>query len=355
MPTLPPYRFCARRALAIIAIIIAGQSIVGASTLADYRERVDRARANVETLFQELDDTDPGRAVEILSEIRTSLPPGEKVEWKGSNVQTDNNWLTILVNTFAATDDDLDRRAILNEISERLTSISESVKQLEAAVSASPTKDEAKQQLADILRREEYQKPAENEKSLLQTWIDELINWLARAFPRPSISSGPSSDLGSLQFGIQILIYALVIGLMGFLIYKIAPYIRRSISSRVRNDTRHRVILGEKIENSESSSDLFTEAERLARDGNLRAAIRKGYIALLCDLSDRKLIRLARHKTNRDYLRDVRKNEAVFEAVNSLTRTFERNWYGSRSVDQQDWDEFRGRYLETILNAERAQ
>ena len=86
--------------------------------------------------------------------------------------------------------------------------------------------------------------------------------------------------------------------------------------------------------------DLFAEAERLAREGNLRGAIRKGYIALLCELADRRVIGLAQHKTNRDYLRDVRKRHALYQNMSGLTDNFERHWYGFEKADEKDWEEF---------------
>ena len=48
------------------------------------------------------------------------------------------------------------------------------------------------------------------------------------------------------------------------------------------------MILGEHVSADESAHDLLAEAERLAGEGRLREAIRKGYIAVLCDLADRK-------------------------------------------------------------------
>ena len=95
-------------------------------------------------------------------------------------------------------------------------------------------------------------------------------------------------------------------------------------------------------------TDSREEAERLAREGNLRQAIRKGYIALLCELSDRKLIGLAQHKTNRDYLRDVRRRHALYQNMSGLTDNFERHWYGFEKADEKDWEEFRRRCGDTI-------
>jgi len=86
----------------------------------------------------------------------------------------------------------------------------------------------------------------------------------------------------------------------------------------------------------------------LARVGDLRGAIRKGYVALLCELNDRKVIGLARHKTNRDYLRDMRKRSDILPNVQDLTSNFERSWYGLREAEASDWEDFRMRYRETV-------
>ena len=98
----------------------------------------------------------------------------------------------------------------------------------------------------------------------------------------------------------------------------------------------------------ETSKNLFAEAEKLAGEGDLKAAIRKGYISLLFELSERKLIGLAKHKTNRDYLRDVRKRRELFREMNGLTLNYERHWYGFESADEKDWEEFKNGYRNTI-------
>ena len=89
-------------------------------------------------------------------------------------------------------------------------------------------------------------------------------------------------------------------------------------------------------------------AQRQSGGGNLRAAIRKGYIAFLCELSDRRLIGLAQHKTNRDYLRDVRKKDALYQNMNGLTTSFERHWYGLETADEGDWQKFKENYQKAI-------
>ena len=136
--------------------------------------------------------------------------------------------------------------------------------------------------------------------------------------------------------------------MLGFVLYKLLPLFAPRFRRIVREGREERVILGEKIGEDQSADDLFGEAERLAREGDVRGAIRKGYVALLCELSDRKLIGLARHKTNRDYLRDVRSRREIYERMNGLTGKFERHWYGGQTARPDDWEEFRQNCGETL-------
>jgi len=322
-----------------------------AASFADYNERISKARSDVESLLLYLDENDADFERETIAAIARDIPPTEKVDFAGSTVETNNEWLVTRLKDLSAEKDRKGRGQILTEILERLAAISESVVALEAAIESPPTKDADKQKLAEILRREEYQKPQATEPGLLQTWINKVLEWLARAFPRPSVDPGVSEGLGSLSFVLQVFIYAIVIGLLAFLLYKFAPFVFERIGWANRTRKGDRVILGERISGNESAASLFGEAEALARAGDLRGAIRKGYIALLCDLSDRKMLRLGRHKTNRDYLRDVRKHSTLFENMNGLTLTFERNWYGLKTTEPADWDEFRRRYEHTLAAA----
>ena len=328
-------------------IALLAQAAVAGST-SDYRQRVDATRRYVEEVSDRFDDGDTAFERDAIRKIITNVPATERIEWSSGGIDTDNRWLATDLDALSKERNTLKGQAILSGIGERLLALSESIGELEKAVAASRTKDEDKQKLAEILKREEYQKPEVKEESLFQRWLRQFFDWLDRVFPRPQILPAASSGLGSFQTGLQILVYALVIGLVGFLIYRFAPFFAGRFGSRPKKEKRERVILGERIGSDESAADLFSEAEALAREGNLRGAIRKGYIALLCELSDRRVIGLARHKTNRDYLRDVSKNQPLFENMTGLTGSFERNWYGLGQAEMRDWEDFRDRYRRTI-------
>lgn len=132
------------------------------------------------------------------------------------------------------------------------------------------------------------------------------------------------------------------------MLYRFAPVLFENFRAREKREKKSRVVLGETIAAEETSENLFGEAEKLALAGDLRAAIRKGYVALLVELSDRKIIGLSRHKTNRDYLRDVRARDTIYQNMRGLTASFERHWYGLDATNKSDWEEFKKIYSETL-------
>jgi uncharacterized membrane protein len=345
--------FSSVAAAGLLFLFYLGNAYVFAASPADYKQRIESARFGVEQMLQELDSKGSRDQEKIVSQIRSEVPVSEKVEWPGGSIETQNGWLAAKLKDLTDTNDEKARREILVEVSERLLAISESAGDLDKTVIGERTKDQDKQKLAEILNRQEYQKPEAKEESLFQKWWREFTEWLVKMFPRPNIEPGKPSGFESLQFGLQVLIFVIVAALIVFLFYRFLPFFTGRSRKRDNGTKNDRVILGERILADESAAGLFSEAEQLAREGNLRSAIRKGYIAALCDLSDRKIVRLARHKTNRDYLRDVRKNETLFENMRGLTSNFENNWYGLRTAEQADWEDFRERYLRTIADVRR--
>ncbi len=78
-----------------------------------------------------------------------------------------------------------ERRQILAEIYERLDSVEQKIIELENATASQRTKDEEKQKLAEILKREEYAQPQEQEESVIQNAYRRFIEWLKSVFPKP--------------------------------------------------------------------------------------------------------------------------------------------------------------------------
>ncbi len=325
-----------------------------AATLKQYRENISYAKdLTIEMLYPDAEDVSAAEYLkferENAAEIRKALPKTEKVEWRENAIETDNQWLNDKLDVLENEAENSSRREqILTEIYERLDAIELKLEELENPSAESRSKDENKQKLAEILRREEFQKPEAKTESLFQKIVRKIKQWFAEFFPRINLPEGSASGFQSFSFILQMLLYAVILGAIGFLIYRFAPLFANRFYQKEKKEKEDRIILGERLSADETAQNLFNQAEQLAREGDLRGAIRKGYIALLCELNDRKIIGLARHKTNRDYLRDVSRRRELHENMHNLTSNFERHWYGFESAEPTDWEEFRQNYQKVV-------
>ncbi len=94
---------------------------------------------------------------------------------------------------------------------------------------------------------------------------------------------------------------------------------------------------------------------KMARDllerGELRLSLRASYLAGLAHLGQREMILLARHKSNRDYDRELRRrargNADLIASFDRSLLTFERSWYGEHEVTRETLGAF-AQYLERI-------
>jgi hypothetical protein len=336
----------------VLLVLFFGVPVI-ASTVADYKSRVSRAREGLQTMASIVESEATGRDYEDYlnrteAEIRKSIPTSERIDLGPNTIETSNGWLHASLDQFHTAKSAPERAAILRTAAARVSGIEENINTLEGASASTRSKDEDKRKLAEILSREEYQKVVEGDKSAFQRFMEWLAEWLSDIFPRSNMPSVDPNGLQPISVILQFIVYALVIGGIGFLIYKFAPAVVERFRRREREASESRVILGEEIDDLTTASDLFAQAEQLARQGDLRAAIRKGYIALLCDLADRKVIGLARNKTNRDYLRDVRQRSSLFDRMKRATGSFERYWYGLKPPSESDWDEFTEHYRAAV-------
>ncbi len=335
------------QAFCLVGILMLFSGFALAETLQNYKEDIQHLKNDFAKLLAK--ETDENFEREVFEEIPELLPAEEKIEAGGFTVEVNNKWLTDEINRYKQAETAEEKKLILTAVYERLDAVELKIEELEATVERDTSKDEEKRKLAEILKREEYQKPAEEQKSLLQRFLDWLDELMRRNAPKqnPQISA---SNFAGVAYFLQILLYIGLGLIIIFLIYKFAPFFVKKFREREKRSKRERIILGEKIAADETTANLFNEAEKLALEGNLRDAIRKGYIAFLFELSERKMIGLARHKTNRDYLSSVRKNNELYRNMNGLTQNYERHWYGFEEADERDWQEFKANYNDALNN-----
>jgi hypothetical protein len=349
-----PEKFVYIFRIVLLCLILSSPLTIFAKSLAKYRGNIRNAKLSIVSLLSPdvEDESVQDFAVlerKTIAQIRADVPTSEKIEWQNATFETNNLWLSDKLDKFEKmSPDDTKRYDILTEISERLGAIEGKLYELENPSVSNRSKDENKRKLAEILRREEYQKPEPEQESFFHKIYRKIMDWIARIFPRPSIPDSSASGFQSLSFVLQMVLYAVVLGVIAFLIRRFAPFFANRFGAGIKREKKERVVLGERLAENETSENLFREAENLARAGNLRGAIRKGYIALLCELSERKIIGLSQHKTNRDYLRDVRKQNELYKNMSGLTDNYERHWYGFEDAEAKDWEEFRRDYQKAV-------
>ena len=315
-----------------------------ALTLAEYHARVGDAALAVDALLYP-DEEEGSSAADrssderaVVDYVRGEVASVETVVWDGRRFELSNDQLTKRLDVYEENTgrEPVGRRAVLRALAEHLRALDDRLAEVEGASAIDA--DAVKGRLARILQRPEYNEERGRGEASRSLW-QRFIAWLWSLFPsvRPAFakSSSPVS---------QVLVIAAVALAAAVLLWKLLPLARRASVKRDVLDLGGRRVLGERLRAGQRAADLLAEAESLARAGEARAAIRKAYVALLCELGERRVVQLADHKTNRDYLDAVRGRAPLSRQMDFLTSRYERHWYGSLAAGASEWSEFRSGY-----------
>ena len=316
---------------------------VAAIPIADYHFNIKYAISTLGELRPSGHDFDSELPAAVES-VRTRLPKHEAVEFEGEVYNVDNSWLHKSLDDLEKADNRSERLA---HILWRLQAIETRVAE-RANPGGSPAENKqwAKTRLESILARPEYATDTEGSNALIRA-IRDFFEWLAKFFPKPRVGNG--SGINLLTRIAQILVIGLAVAVLLYVLKTLYVWFSgRSRKPKTSKKREARIVLGERLEPEATATDLLSEAEALARQGDLRAAIRKAYIALLVELGDRKMISLAHHKTNRDYLNSLRSVPGLHSRMRGLTDSFERHWYGFANATPNDWQDFRAGYIAAL-------
>lgn len=353
-------RFAATRvtrlACALFFAIVCAGGAAAAIPLHEYRLHIHDALTGLNAMWEEAEEgTDTAaqyikKRTATYENIRQLVPIDESIEWAGGKVRVNNSWLEVEGKNFEQLPEGhIEREKILLRIGQRLIALEERLNELDGAETAAATKEQEKARLEAILRRKEFDNTPPEKGWLARLW-ENIKTWWNNLFRGgSSLQPGQTSWLSLLA---MFLVFGLVGGLLGYVLWKFLPFFVRRREERMNLEKRGaRVVLGERLAPGQTGADILAEAEALARKGELRAAIRKGYVAMLCELGDRKVITLAQHKTNHDYLRAVREKRPLLKEMQKLTASFENHWYGFVPATPEDWTTFRSGYQQTLKTA----
>jgi hypothetical protein len=334
---------------ACLCFVLTDAASVQAIPLSDYQKSLQQAITALDTLLQQdEDETDSdfeSRVKDTTQAIRTAIPETQMVQSTGDTYSVQNSWLHNELGELDKASAD-ERQKWIVQLVDHLRALDERITEARTPHEFTTNPTDAKQKLDTILHRPEYQSEAKKGSSVIARLLREFFRWLESLFPKRRQLQ--SEQATSLSRKVQVVVLGLCLLVILYVLRTFVPRLMRRRKVLQKEKPKPRIVLGEKIAPEQSASDLLDEAERLARDGQLRSAIRKGYIALLVELGDRHLVSLAQYKTNRDYLNSVRNTPSLYENLSGLTDRFERHWYGAVQATQTDWQEFRAVYLATL-------
>jgi hypothetical protein len=188
----------------------------------------------------------------------------------------------------------------------------------------------------------------------LKRWVAAFFRWLAEQMSHRDKEPDPGGRAGweqSLRF-FAWTFCALAADALGVLGWKL--WQRRRPPSEMAAEPLQ--ILPDLTADEVAADQLPEDAWLvLARDliarGDLRLALRALYLAVLAHLGERQIISIARHKSNLEYQRELRRRRpAQADLIRAFAETvgsFERAWYGMHEVSR-DIIEASQANLETI-------
>jgi len=315
----------------------------GQSTAGDYAKRLAMAERAVNEAVER--NSPASELAPMTSEVKRLLPASEVVEFNGAITRVDNAWLHEAVNNVVKTAGGDIRRRIgtLGEISARLARLRESVKAAQTVEDRAEHDQRAR--LDGILARAEYQSEEKSESSMAR-WFRQIIDSIFRLLVRLFGGAGSRAGVAGFVLILRALIFLVVIAALTYgavkLVQRFQPRHKRPKEAEARE------ALGEEIAEDATAAELFATASELARQGEYRKAIRRAYIALLCDFDQRGKLRLGRSKTNRDYLDAMRSEQRIYPTFSVMTFAFERAWYGQERATEEEFQNFVTLYQEAI-------
>jgi len=324
---------------AVVLLACAGTAL-GGSTVDDYAERLERAEAIADQMIEE--EPEPEDLLAAIALIRELIPRAEEVTIANRYIRVDNGWLHSRLDEIAriANGDPEQQRSMLIEIADRLFVLQERVKS-----SVKPVDRRA--QLEAILSRDEY-RPEEEKESIARKWLRSLWGFIVRMLdklPKPRAARPEQADSNPFRYFSLIFAVLLLIGI-GFGIFR---YLRkRRRAGKRAGDEEVREVLGEALPDDITAADLLLRASEIAARGDYRSAIRRAYVASLCELEERGKLSLHKSRTNRDYLEALQDEKEIFSPFVRMTGRFERVWYGQNETSAGEFDDYLTLYRKTF-------
>src|SRR5919205_411643 len=272
----------AKRCRSIIVIMVAlfiFPATAWAISLTEYQHKLRQAITALDTLAQtdehETEEAFHNRLLQTIDAVRVALPEHFTVEENGDVCEVDNSALHKTLEDLKSLSVE-DQFKKINEAKATLQALEKRLEERIAATPTAETKDQAKSRLESILARPEYATGPRGSNALIRL-IQDFVRWLLNLFPKPRV--GSSAGLDWVVFLVEVIVIGLAAVVLLYVAFNLLRRFRRVRRPKVRKKKEARIVLGERLEPEATSTDLLSQAEALVRNGDIRGAIRKTYIA----------------------------------------------------------------------------
>lgn len=180
----------------------------------------------------------------------------------------------------------------------------------------------------------------------LKRWYDRFIKWVRDVLPNRSDSeeSGPA---GKGNYRLLLILIGVVLVLLGIVLWQ---YRKRRKKAAIPAQAVPAAVPD--LADEDVTADQLPEegwqsmAQDLFQRGETRLALRALYLGGLAFLAGRNLLSIARYKSNRDYLNELRRRAHELPALQQVfsenVSVFERSWYGNHEVTSEVFQSFSG-------------
>jgi hypothetical protein len=220
------------------------------------------------------------------------------------------------------------KRATLDELlGTAINRLKDEEAQVDALSASSAASDFAieHKKLGEILSRRAYQQVAENTaRNRFWEWVDNKVNRLL----------GSLAGLGGKAWWLPYLLMGLLIG--GVLISIIWSLIQIERRSRIRLIPETDGMSG--APSAREWQLWLRDAQTAAAAGLWREAIHFLYWASISRLESKRMWPADRARTPREYLHLLPQTDVRHDNLTTLTRSFERTWYGGRDAAFTDYE-----------------
>ncbi len=174
-------------------------------------------------------------------------------------------------------------------------------------------------------------------------WIGKVMDWLEELLP----ATEPVKETPGVSW--TSLVRKLLLVLLVVLSCLLAVFFRRTWK---RRRLPERAIATESIPSEPDLNDDRVEADELPANrwltlakemvekGDFRLALRAIFLAILAHLAKHEMITIAKHKSNRDYERELYRRahhqQSLLDIFSRNVSVFDRSWYGKHDVTKED-------------------